>query len=118
MSDSVRAGLYVRVSTEMQAKSGVSVDEQRQRLTEGCQRRGWEIAKVYVDDGYSAHDMDRPDVCRCIADVAAGKLDALYALDVDRTHRNERNRRISRPFSASTAWTWSTSWSRSTTACP
>ncbi len=90
----IRVGLYIRVSTEMQAASGISVEEQELRLRAGVQRReGWAVAAVYIDDGYSGHSMDRPEVQRCLRDVAAGKLDKLIALDIDRAHRNEQNRR-------------------------
>ena len=39
---------------------------------------------VYIDDGYSGHSMDRPEVLRCIRDAADRKLDMLLALDIDR----------------------------------
>lgn len=90
----IRVGLYLRVSTAHQAATGISLEEQEYRLRQGVARRpGWTVVRVYRDDGYSGHDLDRPDVRRCLNDVAAGELDVLYALDVDRAHRNERNRR-------------------------
>lgn len=89
-----RVGLYIRVSTDKQALSGISMAEQETRLRAGVARRpGWVVAEVYIDDGYSGHDMERPEVKRCLADVQAGRLDKVLALAVDRAHRNERNRR-------------------------
>lgn len=89
-----RVGLYIRVSTDKQALSGISMAEQETRLRAGVARRpGWVVAEAYIDDGYSGHDMERPEVKRCLADVQAGRLDKVLALAVDRAHRNERNRR-------------------------
>jgi site-specific DNA recombinase len=87
-----RAGLYLRVSTEHQAATGVSLDEQEHRLRAGAAARGWQIVALYRDDGYSGHSMSRPDVQRCVRDVAAGTLDVVYILELERGHRNERDR--------------------------
>lgn len=87
----VRVGLYIRVST---AQQDISVEEQELRLRAGVARRpGWAVADIYIDDGYSGHDMNRPEVQRCLQDVAASRLDKVLALALDRAHRNERNRR-------------------------
>ena len=89
-----RIGLYIRVSTDKQATHGVSVEEQEARLRERVSSHpDWHIVDVYIDDGYSGHSMDRPEVLRCMRDAADGKLDKLLALDIDRAHRNEQNRR-------------------------
>jgi len=88
----LRAGLYLRVSTAHQAATGVSLEEQEHRLRAGAGRHDWHIAAVYRDDGYSGHSMDRPDVQRCLRDVTAGALDVVYILELERGHRNERDR--------------------------
>ena len=89
-----RIGLYIRVSTDKQAAHGVSVEEQEARLRERVSRHpDWRVTDVYIDDGYSGHSMDRPEVLRCMRDAAEGKLDKVLALDIDRAHRNEQNRR-------------------------
>jgi site-specific DNA recombinase len=94
LSAPVRIGLYIRVSTDMQATHGVSIAAQEARLRENVGRHpSWHIVDVYIDDGYSGHDMDRPEVRRCMEDAASGKLDKVLALDIDRAHRNEQNRR-------------------------
>jgi len=87
-----RAGLYLRVSTAHQAATGVSLDEQEHRLRALAQRHNATVVALYRDDGYSGHSMDRPDVQRCLRDVAAGALDVLYILELERGHRNERDR--------------------------
>ena len=47
------AGLYIRVSTEDQAREGFSLPEQEEKLREFCKFKGYEIYKVYADDGNS-----------------------------------------------------------------
>ena len=116
---SVRVGLYVRVSTEGQAADGVSLEEQEARLRAGVSRHaGWHVVDAYVDDGYSGHDMNRPEVRRCLKDVAAGRLDVVLALDIDRAHRNEQTAATSSSISSTKASTWRTSSSLSLTARP
>mgnify|MGYP003486931934 CR=1 FL=1 len=48
------AGIYIRVSTEDQAREGFSLPEQEKRLRTMCEYKGYEIYKVYKDAGISA----------------------------------------------------------------
>ena len=41
MDKVIRAGIYIRVSTEEQAKHGYSIDSQRCRLTDWCNDHLW-----------------------------------------------------------------------------
>ena len=45
------AGLYIRVSTEDQAREGFSLPEQEKRLRAMCEYKGYEIYKLYKDAG-------------------------------------------------------------------
>ena len=47
-------GLYLRVSTEDQAREGFSLPEQRERLETFCKFKGYEIVDYYEDAGISA----------------------------------------------------------------
>ena len=44
------AGLYIRVSTEDQAREGFSLAEQEHRLRAMCEYKGYEIYDVYKDN--------------------------------------------------------------------
>ena len=44
---------YLRVSTEEQARSGLGMDAQQERITQEAIHRGWDVRWV-VDDGYTA----------------------------------------------------------------
>ena len=46
-----RCGLYMRVSTEDQAKEGFSLPEQRERLEMFCEFKGYEVIDYYEDAG-------------------------------------------------------------------
>lgn len=45
------AGLYIRVSTEDQAREGFILPEQEKRLRAMCEYKGYEIYKLYKDAG-------------------------------------------------------------------
>ena len=51
---------YIRVSTEDQAKEGYSLEIQREYLESFANREGYEVFKVYSDDGISAYSTRRP----------------------------------------------------------
>ena len=48
------AGLYIRVSTDDQAREESILPEQEKRLRVMCEYKGYEIYKVYKDAGVSA----------------------------------------------------------------
>lgn len=50
------AGIYIRVSTEDQAREGFSLGEQEEKLRQLCKYKDFEIFKVYKDVGISAKD--------------------------------------------------------------
>lgn len=84
-----RAALYCRVSTEDQAKEGYSLSAQKERLMAYCKAKGWEVSKIYVDDGYSGRYSDRPAYTRMMKEKE--QWDILVVLKMDRVHRNSKN---------------------------
>lgn len=48
-----RAYGYVRVSTDAQADSGLSIDEQQTKIRARCLENGWNLERIYVDAGVS-----------------------------------------------------------------
>ena len=57
-----QAVLYSRVSTSHQEKSGLGKEAQIADMTAFCEREGYEIVKVFVDDAVSGsiHPQHRP----------------------------------------------------------
>ena len=47
-------GIYMRVSTEDQAREGFSLTEQKERLEAYCKFNGYKIVEYYTDAGISA----------------------------------------------------------------
>ena len=44
------AGIYIRVSTEDQAREGFSLGEQKEKLLQLCKFKEYEVFKVYEDE--------------------------------------------------------------------
>lgn len=86
----IRCAIYDRVSTEMQAKEGLSLDAQRQALTDYALSHGYEIVGYYADEGLTARKkmQNRKDLLRLLRDVEAGKIDLILVTKLDRWFRN------------------------------
>lgn len=83
--------IYVRVSTQEQAKDGYSIDEQIERLKMYCKAMGWVIVKIYTDGGYTGSDMNRPALQDMIKDIKAGKADSVVVYKLDRLSRSQKD---------------------------
>jgi len=85
----VRVALYLRVSTEEQAKEGYSLGAQRLTLEDYCEIHDLQIVKVYTDDGYSGTNTRRPAYREMLSEIDS--WDSILVLKMDRIHRNTRN---------------------------
>jgi site-specific DNA recombinase len=79
--------LYIRVSTEEQAREGFSIPEQQERLRAFCTAHGWTDYAFYIDDGYSAKDTNRPAFRRMTDDIRAGRIHMVITTKIDRLTR-------------------------------
>ncbi|MBU3912433.1 MAG: recombinase family protein [Candidatus Omnitrophica bacterium] len=70
----IKVAIYIRVSTEDQAKEGYSLEVQREYLESFAQREVFEVFKVYCDDGISAYSTRRPALQQLLADAKAKRL--------------------------------------------
>jgi len=86
-----RTVAYVRVSTEEQAREGVSLDAQEARIAAYALALGWEVSEVVRDAGASAKSLKRPGIDRIIAGVRAGEIDRVIILKLDRATRSTRD---------------------------
>ena len=77
-------GLYMRVSTEDQAREGFSMGEQEERLIEYCKFKRYEVFKVYKDAGISAKNDKRPAYQEMMRDMKDGKINVIVAFKLDR----------------------------------
>lgn len=82
---------YVRVSTEDQAREGVSLAAQEARLRAYCEATGRMLDAIITDAGLSAKNTDRPGLQRIIQAVRAGDVGTVLVLKIDRATRNVRD---------------------------
>lgn len=83
------AGLYIRVSTEDQAREGFSLPEQEKRLRAICEYKGYEIYKLYKDAGISAKTGNtRPAFEELLQDIRDKKCNTIVVLKLDRLTRS------------------------------
>lgn len=87
----MKVALYVRVSSEEQAKEGYSIAAQKQRLKDFVKSQGWSIYKIYSDEGFSAKNLDRPDMQKMIHDIKQRKFDIVLVYRLDRMVRSVLN---------------------------
>jgi len=80
--------LYLRVSTEDQAKEGYSLEVQREYLESFVKREGLEIFKCYQDDGISGYTTERPALKQLLKDAKQKKFDLVLVYKIDRFSRN------------------------------
>lgn len=86
------AAVYIRVSTEDQAREGFSLGEQKEKLLQLCAFKGYEVFKVYEDAGVSAKDMEhRPQFQQMLQDMKDGKINYIVAYKLDRITRSVRD---------------------------
>ncbi|MFQ6027730.1 MAG: recombinase family protein [Dehalococcoidia bacterium] len=75
---------------------GYSLEAQRAEISRWCQRRSYELVKVYVEDGKSAHTdrIDRrPQLLALLEDAKSDQFDIVVSHMIDRWARNLGARR-------------------------
>ena len=83
------AGLYIRVSTKDQAREGFILPEQAKRLRAMCEYKGYEIYKLYKDDGISTKTGNyRPEFEELLQDIRDKKCNTIVILKLDRLTRS------------------------------
>jgi site-specific DNA recombinase len=80
--------IYIRVSTEEQAKEGYSISAQREKLKAYCQVQDWSDYKFYVDEGISAKDTNRPQLQQMIQHIKEGLIHTVLVYRLDRLTRS------------------------------
>lgn len=83
-----KCAIYVRVSTQDQAQHGFSLNAQEDALKNYAKALGYEIYKIYRDEGKSAKDMKRPKMMALLDDAEAKKFQAIFIYKLDRFSRS------------------------------
>ena len=76
--------------TKEQAISGFGIDVQIANIKSQLKNQGIDPNDVefYVDDGYSAKNLNRPAMQRLLVDILAGKVNEILIYKLDRLARN------------------------------
>jgi site-specific DNA recombinase len=82
-----KIAIYSRVSTDEQAKEGLSVEAQVDKCKSYCDARGWEVYQIYKDPGFSAGNMDRPALQELLTDANNKKFNVILVYKIDRFSR-------------------------------
>lgn len=90
-SNQVRAVGYVRVSLDIQAQEGVSLDAQRLRIQAHCTAMDIRLIEIVTDAGESAKSLNRPGIQAALKMLKQGKADALIVMKLDRLTRSVKD---------------------------
>jgi len=82
------AAIYIRVSTEEQARQGFSLKAQEEALENYAKALGYEISRIYKDAGKSAKDLKRPEMINLLRDAEQRKFQAIFIYKLDRFSRS------------------------------
>lgn len=85
----LKAITYGRVSTGRQAASGISLDDQAEKLADLVSARGWVHVAHLTDPGLSGRKMtNRKGLQEALARLDQGEADVLIAAKIDRVSRS------------------------------
>ena len=79
---------YCRVSTEDQAKEGVSLDNQKSKIEAYCQLKDLNLSEIVEDAGISAKNLKRPGVQKVLRLARKKQIDAIVVYKLDRIFRS------------------------------
>jgi site-specific DNA recombinase len=81
-------GIYTRVSTDEQAREGLSLDDQKHRLASYCHAMGWkQQIRFFIDEGESAKNLERPQLQLLMQEVKENLLSRVIVTKLDRLSR-------------------------------
>lgn len=78
---------YLRVSSADQVQN-TSLDDQDERTKKHLAEKGWNLLRVFREEGRSAKDDDRPQLKALLQFCAETEVDFVVALDMSRLSRN------------------------------
>lgn len=94
-ANEVWAAIYCRLSIDDDLEGeSASIQNQRALLEAYCQQKGWKVYGVYLDDGRTGLNLNRPDLQRMFRDIERGwdelgrKISVVLTKDLSRLGRN------------------------------
>ncbi|MDD4910490.1 MAG: recombinase family protein [Candidatus Omnitrophica bacterium] len=83
----MKVAIYIRVSTEDQAREGYSLEVQEEYLCGYAKREQYQVYKIYKDEGISGYTKERPALQQLLSDVKNGKFGLVIVYKIDRFSR-------------------------------
>ena len=83
----MKCAIYVRVSTDEQAKAGYSLAAQVDNIKSFVRSQGWAAIQIYSDDGYSGKNRKRPGLRRLLDDASEKRFGVALVYKIDRLSR-------------------------------
>ena len=83
--------VYIRVITQEQAESGLSLSYQGAKIRSYCEALDIELLDVVADAGFSAKSMNRPAMQDIIKMIERKEVDAVVILKLDRLTRSVKD---------------------------
>lgn len=88
----IKTAVYLRVSTEDQAKEGFSIAAQKEKLTKYVEANDWDLYDYFIDDGISGKNIkDRPELTRLIELVKSKEINNILVYKLDRLTRSVKD---------------------------
>lgn len=84
------AGIYIRLSREDDDKvyESESITNQKSLLLQYAKENNLRVYDIYIDDGYSGTNFDRPDFKRLLNDIELGRVNMVITKDMSRLGRD------------------------------
>ena len=90
----LKVAIYIRVSTSMQVKENLSLEDQKKTLLKWAKESNYQVVKIYEDAGVSAFKGKRRQYEEMLNDIENKviQIDCIAVYDSSRFSRNEANR--------------------------
>ena len=90
MNNTYNVGLYIRLSREDDDKNyeSESITNQKSLLLQYAKENNLRVYDIYIDDGFSGTNFDRPGFKRLIKDIENKKINMVITKDMSRLGRD------------------------------
>jgi len=78
---------YIRVSTEDQAREGISLDNQEAKIKAYATLNGLDLTEIIKDAGISGKTLNRPGIAKVLKMIEAREIEAIIVYKLDRLSR-------------------------------
>lgn len=79
-----KVAIYCRVAS----KNRIEIKKQKEILKNYCNENNYEIYKIYIDNGYSGLDDNRPNYIKLLNDLKKNMFDTIIVRDMSRLGRS------------------------------